>query len=138
MRPLINQGKLQAILLAIIMIFSSALAGCVTDDGTIITGDENETVDNNTGNESENNGNNATIDDYTDTDNDGYTDWCEQFWGTDSNVSNDFPHQQQTCDQNEDGIPDNWSDGWELNDTDNDGLTNLEEFWNSGKAPWKR
>ena len=66
----------------------------------------------------------------TDTDGDGYTDWCEDFWGTDPNSPNDFPSQQQTCDQNGDGLPDHWPDGWELEDTDMDGLNNYEEFWN--------
>ena len=42
------------------------------------------------------------LDDYTDSDNDGYTDWCEAVWGTDPNVPNDFPSQGQTCDH---GLP---------------------------------
>ena len=234
MSPLINQGKLKTILLAIMMIFSSALAGCVTDGTTITTGEDennnggNETA-NNTGNETGNNTGNETgnntgdipcepnfdtnetnlpdgsccssggqcesmncnyenwtcesmpemidsdgdglpdqmettqygtdpqnsdtdgdgLDDGweiqngldpldacegcvedTDTDGDGYTDWCEDFWGTDPNSPNDFPSQQQTCDQNGDGLPDHWPDGWELEDTDMDGLNNYEEFWN--------
>ena len=65
MSQLFNQGKLKTILLAIMMIFSSALAGCVTDDGTITI--ENDNTDeggnetsNNTGNETSNNTGNET------------------------------------------------------------------------------
>ena len=59
MSPLVNQGKLKTILLAIMMIFSSALAGCVTDDGTIIVGEDEN---NNGGNETANNTSNETVD----------------------------------------------------------------------------
>jgi len=113
MSPLVNQGKLKTILLAIMMIFSSALAGCVTDDGTIIVGDENEnnggeneTADNNTGNETiGNNTGNETADNNTgnettgnntgnetvDTDGDGVSDNIDAFPNDPNYTTNTIP-----------------------------------------------
>ena len=104
MSPLVNQGKLKTILLAIMMIFSSALAGCVTDDGTIIVGDENEnnggeneTADNNTGNETigNNTGNettgNNTGNETVDTDGDGVSDNIDAFPNDPNYTTNTIP-----------------------------------------------
>ena len=59
MSLLVNQGKLKTILLAIMMIFSSAFAGCVTDETTITVGEDEN---NNGGNETANNTGNETVD----------------------------------------------------------------------------
>jgi len=137
MSPLINQGKLKTISLAIMMIFSSALAGCVTDDGTIIVGDENEnnsgeneTAGNNTGNETvENNTAQETSCNPSNCSNWTCEQWCECY----DEVLDD-QYQQFGCEDEEDSCACSIDNNETLNetvDTDGDGVSdNMDAFPN--------
>jgi hypothetical protein len=59
MNQLFIKGKIKSTLFVILMLSVSILSGCVSDDGTIIVGDENENNDG--GNETVNNTDNETV-----------------------------------------------------------------------------